>query len=357
MSIENRIREILAAALDGVVVGIDESKAEHDVAIRLLSGSMITLQVKWAGEGWPQNVRRAASSVAEQWPTDLVLVARHLSPGALEWLRARGANWADATGQARILGPDGLTVIREPALSSAKQLALPTFAWSKSAITTAEAILACDDRLLRATALAHATGWSVPQTANVLTAFDGQRWTAKRGTTRGPGAYRELIDAMGMLAEWSGAVASERRATRLAHRSTRDVMQLLHGDLAPALNTGLGWAISGWFGLELAARFTTTIPSLHIYINQADFAGPLSAAIKQADLREVDEGGRVTFWAADPHLLRLSWVAQGLPVVSAPRLYADLASLGARGQDAADHIREELIDPLHPSKDDRIMTR
>jgi hypothetical protein len=37
-----------------------------------------------------------------------------------------------------------------------------------------------------------------------------------------------------------------------------------------------------------------------------------------------------------------------MPVVSAPRLYADLSSLQARGQDAADHIKTLLIDPLHP---------
>jgi len=33
----------------------------------------------------------------------------------------------------------------------------------------------------------------------------------------------------------------------------------------------------------------------------------------------------------------------GVPVVSAPRLYADLRSLGGRGEEAAQHVREELI--------------
>jgi hypothetical protein len=64
-------------------------------------------------------------------------------------------------------------------------------------------------------------------------------------------------------------------------------------------------------------------------------------------LREVDEGGRVTFWPADPRVLELASKFQALPVVSAPRLFADLSSFGARGQDAADHVKEQLIDPLH----------
>jgi hypothetical protein len=109
------------------------------------------------------------------------------------------------------------------------------------------------------------------------------------------------------------------------------------------------WAVTGWAGLELAAPFATTTPSLHIYIDDGDFAGPLSRAIKDAGLREVEEGGRVMFWAADPRTLALARPVDGVPVASAPRLYADLSSFGARGQDAADHVKELLIDPLHPT--------
>ena len=33
--------------------------------------------------------------------------------------------------------------------------------------------------------------------------------------------------------------------------------------------------------------------------------------------------------------------------MSAPRLFADLSSFGGRGGDTADHVKEQLIDPLH----------
>ena len=33
--------------------------------------------------------------------------------------------------------------------------------------------------------------------------------------------------------------------------------------------------------------------------------------------------------------------------MSGPRLFADLSSFGGRGGDAADHVKAELIDPLH----------
>jgi hypothetical protein len=350
MQVENPHRNILVAAIDGSTAETAGFPAEGDIALRLHSGHTVSFDVKWAGEGWPQDVRLAAADVAEPWPANVVLLARALSPGAIEWLRARGANWADETGQARILGPDGLTVIREPAQHPSKGRTLPAFTWSKSAIATAEAILARQDRQLRAIELASATGWSVAQTANVLKAFDRQGWTIKHGTQRGPSAHRELVNAAGMLAAWSSAVAEQPRPARLAHRATQDVMRLLREDLAPALERRTGWAVSGWAGLELAAPFATATPSLHIYIARDDFAGRLSDAIEQAGLRQVDEGGRVIFWPAEPSMLDLVWRIHNIPIVSPPRLYADLSSLGARGQDAADHVREQLLDRLHTRK-------
>ena len=107
-----------------------------------------------------------------------------------------------------------------------------------------------------------------------------------------------------------------------------------------------GWAVSGWAGLQLAAPFATITPSLHVYVADTAFAAPLSDAIEEAGLRAVDEGGRVTFWAADARIFAFSRRVQDVPVVSAPRLLADLSSFGGRGGDAADHVKAELIDPL-----------
>jgi hypothetical protein len=346
--VEKRWQKILASALEGAAVEAAPSDdGGGDLVVRTRDGREIEIEAKWAGEGWPQDVRRVAATVGKRWPENTVLVARSLSPGAIEWLRERGANWADEAGQARIVGPGGLIVIRELAQPPDKQSAPRSFSWSKSAITIAEAILTREDRPLRVVQLAEASDWSTAQAAKVLKAFDGQGWTAKHGALRGTGAHRVLVDADGLLAAWSAAVADSPRTTRIAHRATKDVMALLRNDLVPVLGRTVGWAVSGWAGLELAAPFTTTTPSLHIYIADTDFATPLSDAIEEAGLREVDEGGRVTFWAADARVFSCSQRVGDVPVVSAPRLFADLSSFGGRGGDAADHIKSELIDPLH----------
>lgn len=345
--VEKRWQKILASVLEGPNIEAAPGGRAADFVIRTRDGRGIEIEVKWAGEGWPQDVRRVAAAVGEQWPENAVLLARNLSPGAIEWLRERGANWADETGQARIIGPGGLIVIREPAPPAGGTNVPPSFSWSKSAIAIAEAVLALDNRPLRVVELAEQSDWSDAQAAKVLTAFDNQGWTAKRGASRGPGAHRSLVDADGLLAAWSSAVAESPRETLIAHRATKDVMTLLRDDLAPALGRTAGWAISGWAGLELAAPFTTTTPNLHIYVADTAFAAPLSDAIEEAGLRAVDEGGRVTFWAADARVFALSRQVEDIPVVSAPRLFADLSSFGGRGGDAADHVKAELIDPLH----------
>lgn len=320
--------------------------------VQTSTGASVTLQAVWAGEGWPDDVRRAAASVPDPWPPDVVLLACRLSPGAVEWLRARGANWADEDARARIAGPGGLLVIREPPPRAPEQRT-HGLSWSPSSLSIAELILARPGERLRAAALARDSEWSVAQAASVLAMFDAQGWTVKHGPARGPRAYREALDPDGMLSAWSVAVGEQARDTRIAHRAGNDTMSLLRGELRAALDESVGWAVSGWAGLELVAPFTTTVPSVHVYVADQDFAGPLTAAIPKAGLREVDTGGRVIFWRADPRILDLATRHENIPVVSAPRLYADLSSFDARGQDAADHVKGLLIDPLHPARAER----
>ncbi len=345
MKEENRIQTILAGALDGAAEILPGPDQVHDFLLKMNDGSTVAIDAKWAGEGWPQDVRNALGASHATSDANMVIVARHLSPGSIELLRAHDANWADESGQARIIGPHGLLVIREPA--TARKREPSAFTWSPSALSIAETLLASPDRPVLTEELAELSGWSASRTASVLKAFDAQGWTVKRGPVRGPRAYRELSDADGMLDAWNRRLIDAPREARYAHRAASDSMDLLTKALHPALDEHVQWAVSGWAGLELAAPYATGIPSLHIYIPTEDFASRLSAAVKTAGLREVKDAGLVTFWAAERRIVRLASTHRGIPVVSPPRLYADLDGLGARGHDAAAHVRRELIEPLH----------
>jgi hypothetical protein len=337
---------IVARALDGAIVERDRGDQGWDIRVLPRGASApIALEVKWVGEGWPGDVRRLVSQLPEPWPENLVLVARQFSSGALEWLSARDANWVDETGRARIVGPGSLVVIRD--LDRQLDRAPRQFRWSPSARSLGELLLAHPRPRIQVSDLARESGWSPAQVTTVLAGFDRAGWTRKVGAQRGPGAWRILADPDGFLSAWSAAIEEEPRKRRLGHRATRDAMALLSEALAPALDKATQWALSGWAGAEASAPFMTAVPTLHIYVAVDQFAGPLSEAMETAGVREVEEGARVVFWAADQRVLALAEQDGGLPVVSRPRLYADLSALGGRGHDAAEHLKSELIDPLH----------
>ena len=63
--VENaRLEKIVSQALDGVVVEPARGPAEPDLVVRTRDGATIMIEVKWAGEGWPQDVRGSTAAPA-----------------------------------------------------------------------------------------------------------------------------------------------------------------------------------------------------------------------------------------------------------------------------------------------------
>ncbi len=318
----------------------DIAQARVPVIVEI-GGSEYRLEAIWVGQGWPSNLD-ALDDVPSPWPRRLVVAARRFSPGALERLSELDANWVDETGRAHIEGPDGFFVLREPLIEEKRPDR--KFRWSPSAEQIGEFLLTHAGDAVNAHEIAMQTGWSHAQISNVLRQFDAQSWTQKSGASRGRYARRRVAEPGALLEAWAEFAGGVERDRVLTHRVVRDPMTFLHDDLAPALAETFPWAASGWAGLELAAPFTTAVPVLHIYVAEAALVdGHLRGVMASLRLREVDEGARVEFWGAAPTVLALATEARGLPVVSPPRLYGDLLALGGRGEDAAAHIREELI--------------
>ena len=300
------------------------------------------LEAVWVGQGWPSDLEMLRD-IPVPWPRDIVVAARRFSPGALERLAELGANWADETGRAYIDGPDGLLVVREPA--EVRRDAAKTFRWSRSAQEIGELLLTRHNEAnVSAREIAERTGWSHAQASNVLRHFDAQGWTRKSGAARGRYSVRTLVEPGALLEAWGTFVGSADRERIRAHRVLREPMAFLETELAPALSSSTQWACSGWAGLEVAAPFATTVPTLQIYVEEAAISdGRIRQVMSALSLREVDEGARLEFWGGEPLMLSLVLERRGLPIVSSARLYADLRALGGRGEDAAQHVREELL--------------
>ena len=240
----------------------------------------------------------------------------------------------------------GLFVSRDGSTQEVRRRGL---SWSASSDELAELLLSqAWPEGFGTNELANRSGWSAPQVSQVLKGFDEQGWTSKYGPGRGRGAKRELVDPDGLLGAWSEVVVGQNVPRREASRTFSDPLRFLAEELAGSLEDHVRWALGGWAAADQVAPFMTTVPTLQIHVHEDDFRGPLEAAMRGSGLREVDGGGRVQFLATPPAILARSWSRRvGMPLVSPPRIYVDLMGLGPRGAEAAGHLKEEAIDPLH----------
>jgi hypothetical protein len=347
MELKVRSVQILAAALQDIPgTAVKPGRGDrdgHPIVIVRTAGETYPLKVIWAGEGWPSDVRQAVAGMRRKtWPHQAVVTARRFSPGSLQMLRARDANWADETGQARIVVPPGLLVLRDPHMSPKKPSG--QFRWSPSAIAIAELIIHRGLTRLRTGELSGEIPWTEGAVSQALATFDSQGWTVRHGGKSGRGTWRELANPAAMLDSWAAHVGSEERPKRLGHRAVRDLLRFAETELRDALGwEEQTWALTTWAGLEVIAPFVTVVPVVHIYVSTERFVSGLDEIFRNAGLREVEEGARVEFWEADFPIITQPGQPSQLPVASTPRLYADLLAQGGRGGDAAQHLRETKL--------------
>ncbi len=343
-ALEKRIQKLLVALTHAHTVDVAQ-KADKSISAEIHFASQTAkLKVLWAGEGWPDDVRAALSDEAMPPSAQTVVFARRLAPGSLKMLNDVGANWADETGAAHI-DNDQMIVMRDGAGESADSGPIDPskFEWSNSAIDIAESILAIgEESPLRVNELSDSTGWSTQQISNVLRAFESRGWVQSTGAERGRSARRILADKMGLLNSWSERIADKPSERRMAHAMTDDLMSFLRRELAPKLNQHTRWAVTGWAGGELLAPFTSIVPTLQIYVDESQF-GP--SLIRAVGLTPVDEGGAIEFLPASHVALSLaSRTSDHLLVASPARVFADLKSLGGRGEDAANHLLTSIFE-------------
>src|SRR5689334_23332952 len=92
-SAKNEIQRALDRALDGLAV-VERVDTEGNSARVLLRSRTrdYRLHAVWAGAGWPADVDRATRHLGNEWPQDLVVVARNLSAGSRKMLDQRGTS-------------------------------------------------------------------------------------------------------------------------------------------------------------------------------------------------------------------------------------------------------------------------
>jgi len=358
VSVNNRAVATLRYALEGLphAVEVAPARGAAGPAVDVRYGTSTSRLVPvWAGTGYPQDVLRALRELEdicvapEETP---VLAVREMSRGAVGILRERGASWVDERGHASISAPPALVVSRGASVRHAAPSKSAELRWSEGSGAIAEYLLTVAQNrgedppveLPSGAQIARDVGLSAGFVSRTLNELDAMGWTAKTGARRGATASRRLVDPTEMLSSWARWHSHRSIEAVLAHALFGDPIEFVREKLAPALE-GVSWAVTGWLALDRRAPFATSTPRVTIYVDPSATSGSdlMNRLFLAADLREVDRGARVAIVTSDPHVLATAHADGDLPLVSDIRLYGDLLREGARGPDAAEHLRAATI--------------
>ena len=289
------------------------------------------LRVAWVGEGRLGDVKRL---LAREARPDVV-AGRHLSPGARDTLTRAGVSWVDETGAAEVaLGT--ILVSREGRTAPADE---QPPRWAPSTLAVAEALLCGAEATVSATR--EATGLSTGSCTNALRALT-ELGLLEADAARGRAAGRRVHDPSALLGAYADAAAALRPAEQLqVGVMWRDPVAGL-ADLGRRwTEAGEDWCATGAVAAAVVAPLLTNVGGAEVYVGADTLAG-LAAIAERSGLKPI-EGGRLTLRPAPSRgVLRFATEAGGLRVAPWPRIYADLRTLGVRGEEAAEHLMEVI---------------
>ncbi len=299
--------------------------AEADGRVVVVAGQRIALA--WVGEGHLGEVRRALVEA----PRPDVIVGRRLSLGAREALAQAGVSWVDETGAAEIaLGM--LVVSRTGRLLPA---ATRPARWAPATLAVAEALLCGVPATVAATQAA--TGLSSGSCTTALRTLTDLGLLAA-DAARGRAAGRRIADASTLVTAYANAADALRPPERLAIGVTwRDPVAGLPDAGRAWTSAGIAWCATGAVAAAILAPHLTQVGATEVYVDADTLVG-LEAVAAEARLKPI-EGGRLTLRPLPTQgVRRLATESGGLRLAPWPRVYADLRTLGVRGEEAAEHL-------------------
>jgi hypothetical protein len=320
--------QTLRAILPADIVHLEE----HDRDLATIRIGSTVLQAAWLSHGWPQELRE----VLTRHPSVELVVAPRLSPASRQIAVDAGVGWADATGGAELI--KGSIVVSR---TGTTQPAWKPPGWTKSVIATAEAVLSGTHATVDAAA--RATGLSTGGVASALSFLTGEG-LLKSDASRGRNAARRVTDWSALLAAY--AVATEARSSAVAVSvGVRWSDPLVEAGFVGQTWTSLGrrWAATGAMAAAILAPYQTEVAPLEMYLD-ADEASQLELAAREVGLRPI-EGGRLVLrpFPLDA-TARLSSRHGNMFCAPWPRVFVDLRETGVRGEDAADHLRNAMLE-------------
>jgi hypothetical protein len=106
----------------------------------------------------------------------------------------------------------------------------------------------------------------------------------------------------------------------------------------------MNWAVTSEVAADRLEPFLTSLPGLEAYVPHRSFGEARERLAAHPDATEVETGGRIRLFPADPQVFKLAKEeSDGLRLASPVRVYADLLRHGGRSAEAAEQLRETRI--------------
>jgi hypothetical protein len=333
MDEKDRVARAVSTVLDADVLVQPAADGIH--ALRVVGlPRQPRFRAAWVRRGWPADVRARL----ERSPEVTLVVAPEFSSGARQLLDERAINWVDETGAANLRG-EGLLVRVDRALAP-KDPAPSGASWSEIAVLAAEATLAAPPAQITTAWIAAHAGCSIARASRILTGWDQEGWTAKHGPPRGRGAHRVLEHPHAMLESWTAHLNDGPIERWFAHTTSRNLDDVQARLTSTLDDLAFGW--TGWAAAQQLAPFVTQLPVLHLRVDERYARRDLAPRLEDAGLTITDDAGRIELWRTPDNAFSLTTLSPSGPLVSWPRVYADLKRLGGRGDDAAQHLRDVM---------------
>jgi hypothetical protein len=293
------------------------------------------LTATWIGEGWPKQIEE---TLAQDTRPDLV-VARHLSSSARQLAEEHGLSWIDQTGAGHLRKIDGgqLLDLMRPGTAPVNT---PDRRWTRGVVAIAEALLM--DVPGTVAGIQEYTGLSVGSCVRGLRTLT-ELGLLTSSASRGRNSNRRIADVDMFLVAYRQAAEVQRAKLPVAHAHVlwRDPLTFIRNATSAWDESGLAWAATGALAALVIAPHLTNVGAIELYVDRNSLHELYITANTLGATPSDEQGARITLRPFPTNTtLRHIERRDGLCLAPTPRVYADLFSVGVRGGEAAQHLRE-----------------
>lgn len=346
IALMDQAKEALLKCLQGVPflrVEKEESTVAHDrtdwrLQVRTAAG-MSTLVVEVRNVGQPRVIREATNQLL-RLKNDMpdaygVVMAPYISPQASEICLKDGFGFADLAGNC-LLSFDQVFVSKEGKENPFARKRDLRSLFSPKAERVLRVLMSAPGRWWKVQSLANEAGVSLGQSFNVKKLLMDREWME-----RGEGGFRLTAPAR-LLAEWEENYDFRRSTVREFYtlRPIADCERLL---VEACAKNKLACTLAGF---SSAARYA---PMVRYQRAMAYVTGDLDSLAEHLEFKPVTSGANINLIAPyDEGVLYGSEIKGDARVTSPVQTYLDLRQMKGRGEEAADFLKQQVIQPSWP---------